>query len=83
MSWWLGSGDDTSEMDLPPGGKSISVGVLKLHHLRQPAVPVVFAHNGSLGFSDGDGLFFAVPSRPGLLAVRPPGPTGALDGWEH
>ena len=25
----------------------------------------------------------AVPSRPGLLAVPPPGPIGALDGWEH
>jgi len=32
---------------------------------------------------DEDGLRFAVPSRPGLLAVRPPGPTGAPDGCEH
>ena len=25
---------------------------------------------------DEDGLHFAVPSRPGVLAVPPPGPTG-------
>ena len=32
---------------------------------------------------DEDGLHFAVPSRPRVLAVPPPGPTGAPDGWEH
>ena len=32
---------------------------------------------------DEDGLRFAVPSRPGLLAVPPPGPTGAPDRCEH
>ena len=32
---------------------------------------------------DEDGLRFAVPSRPGLLAVPPPGPTGAPDDCEH
>jgi len=32
---------------------------------------------------DEEGLRFAVPSRPGLLAVPPPGPTGAPDGCEH
>jgi len=32
---------------------------------------------------DGDGTFSAVPSGPGVLAVRPPGPVGPLDGWEH
>jgi len=32
---------------------------------------------------DEDGLRFAVPSRPGLFAVPPPGPTGAPDRCEH
>ena len=32
---------------------------------------------------DEDGLRFAVPSRPGLSAVPPPGPTGAPDGCEQ
>ena len=36
-----------------------------------------------VGIKDEDGLRFAVPSRPGLLAVPPPGPTGAPDGCEH
>ena len=35
------------------------------------------------GMKDEDGLRFAVPSRPWLLAVPPPGPTGAPDGCEH
>ena len=33
-----------------------------------------------LEFKDEDGLHFAVPSRSGVLAVPPPGPTGAPDG---
>ena len=36
-----------------------------------------------VGMKDEDGLRFAVPSRPGLLAVPPPGPTGAPDDCEH
>ena len=36
-----------------------------------------------VGMKDEDGPRFAVPSRPGLLAVPPPGPTGAPDGCEH
>ena len=36
-----------------------------------------------VGTKDEDGPRFAVPSRPGLLAVPPPGPTGAPDGCEH
>ena len=36
-----------------------------------------------VGMKDEDGLCFAVPSRPGLLAVPPPGPTGAPDDCEH
>ena len=36
-----------------------------------------------VGMKDEDGLRFAVPSRPGLLAVPPPGPTGARDDCEH
>ena len=28
-------------------------------------------------------MFSAVPSGPGLLAVRPPGPVGPLARWEH
>jgi len=36
-----------------------------------------------VGVKDEDGLRFAVPSRPGLWAVPPPGPTGAPDGCEH
>ena len=37
----------------------------------------------SLDFADEDGIFSAVPSGPGVLAVRPPGPVGPLDRWEH
>jgi len=36
-----------------------------------------------VGIKDEDGPRFAVPSRPGLLAVPPPGPTGAPDGCQH
>ena len=36
-----------------------------------------------VGMKDEDGLRFAVPPRPGLLAVPPPGPTGAPDDCEH
>jgi len=36
-----------------------------------------------VGMKDEDGPRPAVPSRPGLLAVPPPGPTGAPDGCEH
>ena len=36
-----------------------------------------------VGMKDEDRLRFAVPSRPGLLAVPPPGPTGAPDDCEH
>jgi len=36
-----------------------------------------------VGMKDEDGPLPAVPSRPGLLAVPPPGPTGAPDGCEH
>jgi len=36
-----------------------------------------------VGMKDEDGPRFAVPSRPGLLAVAPPGPTGAPDRCEH
>ena len=36
-----------------------------------------------VGMKDEDGLRFAVPSRPGLLAAPPPGPTGAPDDCEH
>jgi len=36
-----------------------------------------------IGMKDEDGPRFAVSSRPGLLAVPPPGPTGAPDGCEH
>ena len=36
-----------------------------------------------VGMKDEDGLRFAVPSRPGLLAVPPPGPTEAPDDCEH
>jgi len=31
-----------------------------------------------VGMKDEDGLRFAVPSRPGVSAVPPPGPTGGL-----
>ena len=36
-----------------------------------------------LEMKDEDGLRFAVPSRPGLLAVPRAGPTGAPDRCEH
>jgi len=36
-----------------------------------------------VGMKDEDGPRPAVPSRPGLLAVPPPGPAGAPDGCEH
>jgi len=36
-----------------------------------------------VGMKDEDGLRFAVSSRPGFLAVPPPGPTGAPDACEH
>ena len=37
----------------------------------------------SLDFADEDGIFSAVPSGSGLLAVRPPGPVGPPDHREH
>ena len=37
----------------------------------------------SLDSADEDGTFSAVPSGPGVLAVRPPGPAGPPDRWEH
>ena len=36
-----------------------------------------------VGMKNEDRLRFAVPSRPGLLAVPPAGPYGASDGCEH
>jgi len=36
-----------------------------------------------VGMKDEDGLRFAVPSRPRLLAVPSPGPMRAPDGCEH
>jgi len=36
-----------------------------------------------VGMKDEDGPRPAVPSRPGLLAVPPPGPAGAPEGCEH
>jgi len=36
-----------------------------------------------VGMKDEDGPPPAVPSRPGLLAAPPPGPTGGPDGCEH
>ena len=36
-----------------------------------------------VGMKDEDGLRFAVPSRPELLAVLLLGPTGAPDDYEH
>ena len=38
--------------------------------------PVISQVARQVGMKDEDGLRFAVPSRPGLLAVPPPGPTG-------
>jgi len=52
--------------------------------LSQVAGPVVLGNDGRLlDFADEDGINLVVQSGPGFLAVRPPGPTGPLDLWEH